>query len=293
MSSSRLNAGKLETSAASEGVASGEAEEDAVALIADAGGSSSVPPHAPVTSASAAIVSQTFRIQKGIRRRTREGLVQGIHCPPAVTSASIDPVGTGQRVARSELEEARRTLVDNVRGLTLEEALDAGGGYRSVLGLLKHTAGWSEVYHSFAFDAEPHHWDDADWPRGLRERIEPSPEYVGEVLAWFERGAERWLASVDDAADLDEPRPVHWGERHPLREIVAMVAGHWTYHAGEINAILAIRRGEAWEVGEAVEENHISTVGRSVRREWISDEDAKRQEERLRTLARERERNEP
>ena len=200
-------------------------------------------------------------------------------------------MGAEQRVARSELDEARRTFVDNVRGLTLEEALDAGGGFRSVLGMLKHTAGWSEVYHSFAFDAEPRNWDNADWPRGLRERIEQSPEYVDEVLAWFERGAERWLASVD-AADLDEPRPVHWGGVQPLREIVAMVAGHWTYHAGEINAIIAIRRGEAWEVGEAVEENHISTVGRSVRREWISDEDAERHEERLRTLAAQREQDE-
>ena len=198
-------------------------------------------------------------------------------------------MGREQRVARSVLDEARRMFVDNVRGLTLEEALDAGGGYRSVLGLMKHTAGWSEVYHSYAFDAEPHHWDDADWPCGLRERIESSQGYVDEVLAWFERSAERWLASVDEAADLDESRPVHWGERHPLRAIVAMVAGHWQYHAGEINAILAIRRGEAWEVGEQVEENHISTVGSRVRREWVSDEEAERHEERLRELAVERE----
>ena len=196
-------------------------------------------------------------------------------------------MGAGHRVARSTLEDARRTFVDNVRGIKLDEALDAGGGYRSILGLMKHAAGWSQVYQSFAFDAEPNPWDDADWPRGLRERIEPSQDYVDEVLEWFERGAERWLASVEGAADLDEPRPVHWGERHPLREIVAMVAGHWQYHAGEINAILAIRRGEAWEVGEQVEENHISTAGRSVRREWITDEDAERHEERLRELARE------
>jgi hypothetical protein len=196
-------------------------------------------------------------------------------------------VGAEHEVARSELEEARRIFSGNVRGLTLEEALDAGGGYRSILGLMKHTAGWSEVYHSYAFDPEPRHWDDAGWPRGLRERIEPSQDYVDEVLAWFERGADRWLTSVD-SVDLDEPRPVHWGERHPLREIVAMVAGHWQYHAGEINAILAIRRGEAWEVGEQVEENHISTAGRTVRREWITDEDAARHEARLRDLAAQR-----
>lgn len=197
-------------------------------------------------------------------------------------------MGAAHRVARSALEEARRTFVDNVRDLTLEEALDAGGGYRSILGLMKHGAGWSEVYHSYAFDPEPHHWDDADWPRGLRERIEPSADYVEEVRSWFERFAERWLESVDEPVDLDEPRRVHWGGTLPLREIVATVAGHWQYHAGEINAILAIRRGEAWELGEAVEENHISSAGRSVRPLWISDADAERYEARLRELAAER-----
>jgi hypothetical protein len=46
---------------------------------------------------------------------------------------------------------------------------------------------------------------------------------------------------------------------------VTLVAAHWLYHAGEINAILAIRRGEAWEHMEEVEENHISTVGHRMR----------------------------
>jgi hypothetical protein len=55
-----------------------------------------------------------------------------------------------------------------------------------------------------------------------------------------------------------------------------MVASHWTYHAGEINAILAIRRGEAWEYGEEVEENYISTVGHGVRPGWMTDEEAAR-----------------
>jgi hypothetical protein len=53
-----------------------------------------------------------------------------------------------------------------------------------------------------------------------------------------------------------------------------MVAGHLEYHAGEINAILAIVRGEAWEYGEEVEENHISTAGHGVRPAWMTDEEA-------------------
>ncbi len=70
----------------------------------------------------------------------------------------------------------------------------------------------------------------------------------------------------------------HFGIEAPLFDIVVMVANHWTYHAGEINEILAIRRGEAWEYTEEVEENHISTAGHRVRPQWMSDEQAVRYE---------------
>lgn len=178
------------------------------------------------------------------------------------------------RATRATLEHAYRTFVDNVKGISLDEALYAAGGYRSILGIAKHVAGWSAVYHSYAFEPEPRHWEEIDWPRGLRDRIEPTEAYLGEVLAWFDKTYGGWLALLHDAPDLDAPRPVHWGDTAPLVDIVVMVAGHWLYHAGEINAILAIRRGEAWEYTEEVEENHISTVGHGVRPEWMTDEEA-------------------
>jgi Protein of unknown function (DUF664) len=182
---------------------------------------------------------------------------------------------TGQHaLAKATLQEACRAFVDNVRGISLDEALFAAGGYRSILGLMKHVAGWSAVYHSYAFDAEPRHWNETDWPRGLRDLIDPTAEYVQEVVAWFERSFERWIASVDAIGDLDANHPVHWGGALPLREIIVIVAAHWHYHAGEINALLAVRRGEAWEYGEEVEENHISTAGHGVRPDWMSDEEA-------------------
>ena len=106
---------------------------------------------------------------------------------------------------------------------------------------------------SFAFDDAPRSWNETDWPRGLRERIEPSAEYLSELLAWFDRASSGWLDAIRDDVDLDELRPVHWGETWPLRDIVAYVAAHWAYHAGEINLILAVRRGEAWEPDEHVE----------------------------------------
>jgi len=50
------------------------------------------------------------------------------------------------------------------------------------------------------------------------------------------------------------------------------------YHAGEINTIPAVHRGEAWEYTEEVEKNHISTVGHRVRPPWMSVEEAARLE---------------
>ncbi len=167
------------------------------------------------------------------------------------------------------LDEAFTVFNDNVRELTLEEFLDTQGGYRSILGLIKHTAGWTRVYHSFAFEERPRSWDAIDWPRGLRGTIDLNDGYVREMLAWFGTARDAWLASVEGPADLSSVRPLHWGDTAPLREIVAMVAGHITYHAGEINEILAIRRGEAFEMGEEVEENHIATEGHRVRPLWM------------------------
>jgi hypothetical protein len=178
-------------------------------------------------------------------------------------------VGEEHLLARAVLDEAFMVFEDNVRELTLEEFLDAQGGYRSILGLTKHTAGWTHVYHSYAFEDPPRPWDAIDWPRGLRDTIDPSDAYVLEVIAWFGAARDAWLASVDEPADLASVRPLHWGDSAPLREIVAMVAGHVTYHAGEINEILAIRRGEAFEMGEEVEENHIATEGHRVRPLWM------------------------
>jgi uncharacterized damage-inducible protein DinB len=191
-------------------------------------------------------------------------------------------------VARATLEAARQMFVDNVKGVSIDAALDAGGGYRSIIGLVKHTAAWTAVYHSFAFDDAPRSWTETDWPRGLRQRIERTEDYLRDLLTWLEHSSEQWLNSVDDGVDLNEPRPVPSGDTWPLREIVAYVAAHMAYHAGEINSILAIRRGEAWEYGEHVEENHISTIGRSVRRPWISDEQVEHFEAEMREAARAR-----
>ena len=158
--------------------------------------------------------------------------------------------------------------------VTLEEALQAGGGYRSVLGILKHAAGWSWVYRSYAFEAEPRHWAQTSWPRAMRDTIEPSQAYFDEIVAWMYASCDAWRESVAGLADeaFDEQRRVHWGAMMPLWEIIVINASHWTYHAGEMNALVANVRGHAWEYTEEVEENHISTAGHRLRPDWMSEE---------------------
>ncbi len=190
---------------------------------------------------------------------------------------------TRSELALGVLATARQMLRENLKALTLEEALEAAGGYRSVLGILKHTASWSHVYRSYAFDAEPTHLNTLDWPRGLRDTIEPTQAYLDDTVAWLEESFALWEASVGGASDeeFDELRSLHWGEQMPLFDIVVFNAAHWTYHTGELNEILAIVRGEAWTYTEEVEENHISTAGHRIRAGWMTDEHATAYESHL------------
>jgi hypothetical protein len=192
----------------------------------------------------------------------------------------------GDRVgdARATLAHARLLFTRNVQSVAIDEALFAAGGYRSILGVLKHMGGWVHVYWSYAFEPAPKHWNETSWPRNLRDTVETSAEYLSEVVAWVDEGLQAWddaLAAVKDD-DLDRARPLHWGETAPLGEIVVMIDHEVMYHIGELNMLLSIARGEAWEYTEEVEENHISTYGHGVRPAWMSDEHAHRHEETLR-----------
>ena len=172
------------------------------------------------------------------------------------------------------LDHAYQMFKDNLRGLSLEEALFVpSGGYRSVLGTLKHAAGWSHVYCSYAFDAQPKHWAQTDWPHGLRDTIIKSEQYLSDLIFWFDEAHRKWAANLSrlDDNQLDELRPLHWGQKAPLHEIVLLIATHHIYHAGELNQLLSIYRGEAWEESEEVEENNISTVGHRVRPPWMDE----------------------
>jgi hypothetical protein len=173
------------------------------------------------------------------------------------------------------LESSYRVMIGHLDDLTLEEAFFVPpGGYRSVLGTLKHAAGWSHVYRSYAFDVQPVHWKNIDWPLGLRDSVVRSEEYVSAVVEWFHEAHKRWVANLTPLQDdqMEKSHRLHWGEERPLFDIVAMISRHHVYHAGELNQILSISRGEAWEEGEEVEENNISTIGHRVKPPWLDEE---------------------
>lgn len=179
-------------------------------------------------------------------------------------------------LAIAVLKHQHDVLSQNINELTLDEALAAAGGHRSILGILKHAAAWSHIYRSYAFDNRPVHWAETSWPRGLRDTIEATRDYLDEVIAWLQGSYTDWEASLGAVSDegFDELRRVHWGGTMPLFDIVILIGSHWAYHTGEINAVLAILRGQAWEYTEEIEENHISTRGHRIRPGWMSDTQA-------------------
>lgn len=179
------------------------------------------------------------------------------------------------QLAISMIEQSHDRVLENLAEVSLDEALFVPvGGYRSVLGTLKHIAAWSHVYRSYAFDEEPQHWKDVDWPRGLRDTIVKREDYFAELKAWLVRAKRDWIEDLSELepGQLDEPRLLHWGERRSTMGIVIAISSHNLYHTGELNQVLSICRGEAWEEGEEVEENNVSTEGHRVRPPWLDQD---------------------
>src|SRR4030042_4275627 len=148
------------------------------------------------------------------------------------------------------LDTAFGILSDNRKGLRLEEALFIpAGGFRSIVGTIKHAAGWSHVYRSYAFDTSPTPWSTLEWPHGLRRTIIKSEPYLADLIHWLDLSHTLWQQNLLHLKEdeLDQLRPVHWGDTMPLFNIVRLIANHHIYHAGEINQLLAISRQASWE----------------------------------------------
>ena len=100
-------------------------------------------------------------------------------------------------ITRYMLDSAYQKMISHFSKLSLDEALFVPqGGYRSIIGTLKHAAGWSHVYRSYAFDPQPKHWAQLDWPHGLRDTILKSEPYLRDVIAWFDEAHNLWMADL-------------------------------------------------------------------------------------------------
>ena len=144
-------------------------------------------------------------------------------------------------LTRYMLDSAYTVMSDNLKGLTLAEALFAPPGcYRSIIGTIKHAAAWGHVYRSYTFDAAPTPWCGLDWPHGLRDTVIKSEAYLAELISWWNLSHQLWLQDLGRAQDedLDQLRPVHWGATMPLFDIVRLIAHHHVYTPGKSTSCL-------------------------------------------------------
>jgi uncharacterized damage-inducible protein DinB len=120
-------------------------------------------------------------------------------------------------------------------------ALPAGAS-RSIASIALHVASCKVMYVDYAFGAGTLQW-------GTPE-VEPWTEDAiprEELMPWLEAAHDRLVEAVTALADDDElerMRMTNWGEEEPTRWIVAAMATHDAYHAGEINHVRSLLEGD-------------------------------------------------
>jgi uncharacterized damage-inducible protein DinB len=137
------------------------------------------------------------------------------------------------------------SLLGNLRAIAPEEWLwKPTGGDRSLRDLVAHVGGCTFMYDNHAFGDASLDWDH---PLVTGERAVAD---TTTALAWLREAhasLRHSLATLTDA-DLDRPRMTNWGEPKPTRWIVMIMIQHDLYHAGEINHLRSLYRGDdRWE----------------------------------------------
>lgn len=136
-------------------------------------------------------------------------------------------------------------VLRNLQGLE-EEELDwlAPGAGRSIRHNVEHLGGAKLMYENHAFGDGTLQWS----PSLVRQSdvAKGSTESVGGLLEWLEAAHETFGRRVAELSDDDlvTIRRMSWGEKWNTRRIIAVMIEHDLHHAGEINHIRALRRGE-------------------------------------------------
>jgi hypothetical protein len=115
------------------------------------------------------------------------------------------------------------------------------GGQRSIASIALHVGVCLVMYDEYAFGPGRRQWDDADLIPWSRDEA-PMAEAIDWMTAAHRRFVEH-VAALDDAA-LAERRPANWGEMVPTRWLIAAMATHSAYHAGEINHVRSVLQAD-------------------------------------------------
>jgi uncharacterized damage-inducible protein DinB len=137
------------------------------------------------------------------------------------------------------------SLLCNLRDVKREEwDWKPPGGRRSLRDIVQHVGGCKLMYENHAFSDASLSWDDPLVAGG------EALEEAATAVAWLRQCHERLRRSVArlDDAELERPRRTNWGASKETSWIVAMMIQHDLYHAGEINHLRSMYRGDdRWE----------------------------------------------
>jgi uncharacterized damage-inducible protein DinB len=155
-------------------------------------------------------------------------------------------------------EDGEHSLLRNLQSIPDESWLWVPpGGSRSVRQIVGHVGACKYMYDNFAFGDASMTWDDPAGAIGLsmedlqsNVNLEPEPPREA-VTDWLREGQRRLVQNVSALDDdgLFESRKRPEGGMKETRWVIAVMIEHDLYHAGEINHLRALHRGNdrwAW-----------------------------------------------
>ncbi len=137
------------------------------------------------------------------------------------------------------------SFLGNLHAVTPEEwRWVPPGGSRTIRDIVQHVGSCKLMYENHAFGDAALHWEHPLVQGG------DALSDVNSAGAWLRTGQAQLrlsVASLDDA-ELIRPRRTNWGELKETRWIIAEMIQHDHYHAGEINHLRSVYRGDdRWE----------------------------------------------
>lgn len=137
------------------------------------------------------------------------------------------------------------SLLSNLKDLELADWLWVpAGGARPIAEMVSHLAACKNMYRDHAFGGATMKWSD---PAADQKMLTTAtPEAVALLLAFLHDAQSQLRGAVDalgDDAELFRERRTNRGGSAETRWIIKALIEHDLYHAGEINRLRSLRRG--------------------------------------------------